>query len=108
MVEPCVFIHMATHNIREHSLVEILNSPCFTEARSMQPFNEDHRRPCCIIDNPEKLKLLYEKYHLIPTHEGGERVVTDLHETLVRNCQAFQCELDRLDAERHTGVHAAE
>jgi len=107
MVEPCVFIHMATHNIRDHSLVEILNSPCFKEARSMQPFNEDHRRPCCIIDNPEKLQLLYEKYHLTPTHEGGERIVTELHDTLVRNCRAYQDELERLDAARQKVVHSA-
>jgi MoaA/NifB/PqqE/SkfB family radical SAM enzyme len=106
MVEPCVFIHMATHNIREHSLVEILNSPCFKEARSMQPFNEDHRRPCCIIDNPEKLKQIYDKYHLVPTHEGGERIVTDLHETLVRNSQEYQHELECLDVERHSGAHS--
>jgi MoaA/NifB/PqqE/SkfB family radical SAM enzyme len=108
MVEPCVFIHMATHNIREHSIAEILNSPCFKEARSMQPFNEDNRRPCCIIDNPDKLAHLYQKYHLCPTHVGGERVVTELHDVLMRNAQAYQHELECLDAARHTGVPSAQ
>ncbi len=106
MVEPCVFIHMAKHSIREQSLVEILNSPCFKEARSMQPFNEDHRRPCCIIDNPEKLLHMYQKYNLTPTHPGGERVVTDLLETLTKNSQAYQEELAALDACRQVGAHS--
>lgn len=107
MVEPCVFIHMAKHNIREQSLIEILNSPCFKEARSMQPFNEDHRRPCCIVDNPEKLAHLYQKHHLVPTHEGGERVVTDLYDVLVQNSEAYRRELETLDAARHSSAHSA-
>lgn len=106
MVEPCVFIHMAKDNIREKSLVEIVNSPCFTEARSLQPFNEDHRRPCCIIDNTEVLPYLYKKYDLVPTHEGGERIVTDLHEVLARNCESYKCELERLTAKTEAGAHS--
>jgi len=104
MVEPCVFVHLAKDNIRDKSLVEIVNSPCFTEARSMQPFNEDHRRPCCIIDNTEVLPYLYEKYDMVPTHEGGERVVTDLHEILERNSEAYRCELERDCARNKIGV----
>ena len=101
-----MFIHMAKDSIREKSLVEIINSPCFTEARSLQPFNEDHRRPCCIIDNTEVLPYLYKKYDLVPTHEGGERIVTDLHEVLVRNCESYKCELERLTAKIETGAHS--
>ena len=107
MVEPCVFLHLAQHNIREKSLVEILNSPCFKEARSMQPFNEDHRRPCCIIDNTDVLPYLHKKYGLVPTHAGAERIVTDLHDVLARNSEAYQSELERLDAAQKTSVHSA-
>ncbi len=107
MVEPCVFIHMAKDNIREKSLVEILNSPCFKEARSLQPFNEDHRRPCCIIDNTDALPYLCKKYALAPTHEGGERIVTDLHESIVRNSEAYKNELERLDESVKAGAQSA-
>jgi MoaA/NifB/PqqE/SkfB family radical SAM enzyme len=107
MVEPCVFLHMAKDSIREKSLVDIINSPCFKEARSMQPFNEDHRRPCCIIDNTDVLPYLCKKYDLVPTHEGGERTVTDLHDVLARNAEAYKCELECLDAAQRTGVHSA-
>ncbi|MBI4833134.1 MAG: SPASM domain-containing protein, partial [Candidatus Lindowbacteria bacterium] len=108
MVEPCVFVHMALDNIREKSLAEILNSPCFKEARSMQPFNEDHRRPCCIIDNTDVLPYLCGKYALVPTHPGAERIVTDLHDAVARNSEAYKRELERLDAKRNVGAHADE
>lgn len=104
LVEPCVFVHMAKDNIREKSLVEIVNSPCFTEARSMQPFNEDHRRPCCVIDNTDVLPYLCDKYGLVPTHEGGERVVTDLHDMLAKNAEAYRAELESVDATSEAGV----
>ena len=104
MVEPCVFVHLAKDNIREKSLVEIVNSPCFKEARSMQPFNEDHRRPCCIIDNTDVLPYLCDKYGLVPTHEGGERVATDLNEVLKRNSEAYGLELERRSAEAKAGA----
>jgi len=106
MVEPCVFIHMAKDSIREKSLVEIANSPCFKEARSMQPFNEDHRRPCCIIDNTDVLPYLYGKYGLVPTHEGGEKVATDLNDMLARKSEAYARELERHYAENKAGAHS--
>lgn len=107
MVEPCVFLHLAKDNIREKSLTEILNSPCFKEARCMQPFSEDHRRPCCIIDNTEALPYLYRKHSLVPTHDGGERIVTDLHEVLERNSELYRQELERLDAAHKAAAHSA-
>jgi MoaA/NifB/PqqE/SkfB family radical SAM enzyme len=36
-VEPCVFCHFASDNIKEKSLIEALNSPLFREIRSHQP-----------------------------------------------------------------------
>lgn len=107
MVEPCVFIHMAGDSVREKKLTEILDSPCFREARSMQPFNEDHRRPCCIIDNTDVLPYLCKKYGLVPTHEGGDRVITDLHEAIAKTATEYRLELDRLDANQRVGVHSA-
>ncbi len=107
MVEPCVFIHMAKDNIREKKLTEILDSPCFREARSMQPFNEDHRRPCCIIDNTDVLPYLCKKYGLAPTHEGGDRVITDLHDAIAKTANEYRLEIERLDANQRVGVHSA-
>src|SRR5665647_3483449 len=53
-VEPCIFTHFATDNIRDVSLLEAFNSPFFQEIRSRQPFNHNLLMPCMWIDNPEQ------------------------------------------------------
>ena len=53
--EPCVFIHYSNMNIKEHTLLEILHSPIFMAYHNNQPFNENHLRPCPMLENPEAL-----------------------------------------------------
>ncbi len=59
--EPCVFIHYSNTNIRENTLLEILHSPIFMEYHNGQPFNENHLRPCPLLENPEKLQGMVER-----------------------------------------------
>jgi len=89
-VEPCVFVHFAKDNIREKSLVEIVNSDCFKEARKLHPFSDDHRRPCSLIDNTEVLPYLYKKYGMVPTHDGAESIITSLHQCIVETSQGYE------------------
>lgn len=56
--EPCVFIHYSDSNIREHSLLEILKRPLFMAYHDNQPFNENHLRPCPMLENPEILQRI--------------------------------------------------
>ena len=56
--EPCVFIHYSNANIRTHTLLEILKSPLFMAYRDNQPFNENHLRPCPMLENPEILQRM--------------------------------------------------
>lgn len=56
--EPCVFIHYSGANIRTHSLLEILKQPLFMAYHNNQPFNENHLRPCPMLENPEILQRL--------------------------------------------------
>ena len=56
--EPCVFIHYSDANIRTHSLLEILKSPLFMAYHDGQPFNENHLRPCPMLENPEYLQKM--------------------------------------------------
>ena len=56
--EPCVFIHYSNANIRTHTLLEILKSPLFMAYRDNQPFNENHLRPCPMLENPEILQKM--------------------------------------------------
>ena len=55
-VEPCVFVHYSSANIREKSLLECLKQPIFMKYKEEQPFNENHLRPCPLLENPEKLR----------------------------------------------------
>jgi MoaA/NifB/PqqE/SkfB family radical SAM enzyme len=50
-VEPCAFIHYSNLNIRDVSLLEALKSPLFREYKDHQPFNDNHLRPCPLLDN---------------------------------------------------------
>lgn len=56
--EPCVFIHYSDSNIRENTLLEILKNPLFMAYHNNQPFNENHLRPCPMLENPEILQRI--------------------------------------------------
>lgn len=57
-MEPCVFIHYSDSNIRTHTLLEGLRNPLFMSFRKGQPFNENHLRPCPMLENPEILRRI--------------------------------------------------
>ena len=59
--EPCVFIHYSGANIRTHSLLEILHQPLFMAYRDNQPFNDNHLRPCPMLENPEILQRMVKE-----------------------------------------------
>lgn len=56
--EPCVFIHYSGANIRENTLLECLKQPLFMAYRDNQPFNQNHLRPCPMLENPEILQRI--------------------------------------------------
>ncbi len=55
-VEPCAFIHYANVNIHDCTLLEALQSPLFKAYHDGQPWNENHLRPCPLLDNPQCLE----------------------------------------------------
>ena len=59
--DPCVFIHYSDSNIREKTLLEVLQSPLFMAYHDGQPFNENHLRPCPMLENPELLREMIAK-----------------------------------------------
>lgn len=59
--DPCVFIHYSNANIREMSLLEVMQSPIFMAYHDAQPFNDNHLRPCPMLENPEKLREIVKK-----------------------------------------------
>ncbi|MBM6774500.1 radical SAM protein [Olsenella profusa] len=60
-VEPCVFIHYSTANIKEKSLLECLRQPLFQAYRENYPWNDNMLRPCPMLENPEILpRIVHE------------------------------------------------
>jgi MoaA/NifB/PqqE/SkfB family radical SAM enzyme len=76
--EPCAFIHYATDNIREKSILDILRSPLFMEYYKGQPFNKNHLRPCPLLDNPEKLREMVKASGAHSTQPLDKEDVNDL------------------------------
>ena len=47
--------------IREKSFLECLQQPLFKEYRKGQPFNNNHLRPCPMLENPERLPEMVKR-----------------------------------------------
>ncbi len=57
-MEPCVFIHYSDSNIRTHTILEALKNPLFQAYYKNQPFNDNHLRPCPMLENPDCLRKI--------------------------------------------------
>lgn len=77
-IEPCAFIHYSDSNIHEKTLLEAYQSPLFMEYHNNQPFNNNHLRPCPLLDNPGKLSEMIEKSGAKSTDLQNPENVNDL------------------------------
>jgi MoaA/NifB/PqqE/SkfB family radical SAM enzyme len=77
-VEPCVFIHYSTANIREVSLLEALKQPLFMAYKENQPFNENHLMPCPMLENPEFIERMVKETNAKSTDLKSPERVEDL------------------------------
>ena len=76
-VDPCVFIHYSNVNIRNHTLLEALQSPLFLAYHDHQPFSENMLRPCPMLENPEMLRAMVKESKAVSTdYESLEDVDT--------------------------------
>ncbi|MBI5477749.1 MAG: radical SAM protein [Deltaproteobacteria bacterium] len=74
-VQPCTFVPFATHNVRDHSLVEVFTSPLFRAIRAAQPYDPNLLRSCKIIDRPECLRAIVATTGARPTYPGADAIV---------------------------------
>jgi len=77
-VEPCIFTHFATDNIKEKPLKEIMASPIFKKYRQIQPYCQNLLLPCLLIDHPKIIRELVKEFNLYPTHPQAENFIKDL------------------------------
>lgn len=99
-VEPCVFIHYSGANIRDMSLLECLKQPLFLEYRKGQPFNENHLRPCPMLENPEYLKEMVNRTCARSTDMQSPEEVGHLCDKCIRYSQEWEVAAEKLWEQR--------
>jgi len=99
--EPCAFIHYSDSNIRDKTLVEALQSPLFKAYRQGQPWNENHLRPCPLLDNPDRLVWAVESSGARSTDMQSPEPVRDLTDKCVHAAACWAPVADRLWACSH-------
>lgn len=95
-VEPCVFIHYSNSNIREDTLLESLKSPLFMEYRNGQPFNDNHLRPCPMLENPELLREMVKRSKAHSTDLISPESAEDLTAKCIPYSQEWKVKADEL------------
>jgi len=89
-IEPCAFVHFATDNIKEKTLIEALQSPFFKFIRERIPYSENLFAPCMIIDNPHILRSAVKLTGAKPTHQGAEKLLEGkLREKIDEYCRIW-------------------
>ncbi|MDS0526367.1 radical SAM protein [Clostridium sp. SHJSY1] len=89
-VEPCIFAHIATDNVKEKNLIDVFRGGLFKELRMRQPYNKNMLRPCMMIDNPNVIREVAKKVNAHPTDKSAEAML---------NNEEFQEKLNNLAEE---------
>lgn len=89
-VEPCIFSHFATTNVKDKPLIEAFKAPYFKNLRSRQPYNKNLLMPCPMIDNPQNIRDIVKETGAYPTHPSAEMMI---------NNKEFMDKLDKLAAD---------
>ncbi len=99
-VEPCVFIHYSGANIHEMSFLDCLRQPLFMKYREGQPFNENHLRPCPMLENPEILRDLVAETGAVSTDLEAPESADHLCEKCRGYAERWRPEAERVWAAR--------
>jgi len=91
-VEPCIFVHFATDNVRDKPLSECLQSEFFQAIRAGQPYNDNLLLPCMLIDNPQVFREVCAQCRPRATHVGADALVT----MLVPGIDAYAAEVQTI------------
>ena len=105
-IEPCVFIHYSDANIRTHTLMQALKSPLFTMYYKNQPFNDNHLRPCPMLENPEYLRKMVKQSGAHSSDLIHEESVDELCDKCMEFANAWAPEADRIwNTTKHRDTH---
>ncbi len=101
-VEPCVFCHFASDNIRGKTLLEVLDSPFFRKIRSQQPYLPNLLRPCMLIDAPEIGREMVSQPGVYFTHPGAEFFFSHLSHSIDQYSKEYALIADLVWEECHS------
>ena len=87
-MEPCVFVHYSDSNIKTDTLLDALQKPLFMAYYKNQPFNDNHLRPCPLLENPDCLRQMIKQTKAPSTDLVAPEDVDDL----CAKCDKFAAE----------------
>lgn len=105
-VEPCVFIHYSSANIHDKSLLECLQQPLFKAYQQNQPFNDNHLRPCPMLENPQILREMVKETGAHSTDMESKEDVDHLCSKCDRYAGDWAVTADRLWKSNHPDYEA--
>ena len=94
--EPCVFIHFSNTNIRDNTILEMLQSPLFMAYHEGQPFNRNHLLPCPMLENPQLIVEMVHKTGAHQTNEESPEEVEDLVKKTIPYAENWKPVADRI------------
>lgn len=103
-IEPCAFIHYSDSNIRNKSLLDALRSPLFLSYKAHQPYNQNHLRPCPLLDNYGELALVVKESHALSTDLEHREDVDSLCEKCHEKAEEWAPVADELWGKSHPAV----
>jgi MoaA/NifB/PqqE/SkfB family radical SAM enzyme len=106
--EPCVFIHYSGANIRKNTLLECLKQPLFMAYRDNQPFNDNHLRPCPMLENPEILQRIVKESGAKSTDLQSPETAEHLCDKCHSYASEWACHADKLWKESKHMEHSYE
>ena len=108
-IEPCAFIHYSDSNIHNKTLLEAYQSPLFMAYHDNQPFNQNHLRPCPLLDNYGRLADMVDQSGAKSTDLAAPEDVHTLRGKCKDAAEHWAVTAGALWAASHPdGVHKAE
>lgn len=94
--EPCAFVHYSNVNIKEHSVLEALQSPLFMEYKKNQPFNNNMLRPCPVLDNPGAISKMVAASGAYSTEMEHPESANELFDKTIEHAKLWKIKADEL------------
>ncbi|MBR3738714.1 MAG: radical SAM protein [Eubacterium sp.] len=94
--EPCAFVHYSNVNIKEHSVLEALQSPLFMAYKRNQPFSNNMLRPCPVLDNPGAISKMVAETGAYSTEMQHPESANELFDKTIAAAKAWKVKADEL------------